>query len=351
MKILHTADLHLGTPFAGRPPEQAEFLRQELQKVPEKLARLCREQECDLMLLAGDLFDAEPDMDSLTLLQSALEDAGVPVFISPGNHDPFASHSVYAREKWPGNVYIFTRPKMEAVTVEELDCRVYGAGYRSMDCRGLLEGFIASGEEKYHVAVLHGDPTNAASPCCPITRQQVQDSGLHYLALGHIHKGGSFTAGETLCAWPGCPMGRGFDDAAPNGALVVTLEEQAQSQFIPLGTPGFYDLEVSPSALSKVLPAGESRDFYRVTLTGQAPKPDLEALARQYHWLPHLQLRDHTTAETELWQGVGADTLEGVYFRILRDALDRADPQTQATITLAAKISRQILDGQEVVLP
>lgn len=351
MKILHGADLHLGSPFSGRTGEQGAFLRQELLKVPHKLARLCAQQECDLMLLAGDLFDGEPDRESLDALRFALEDAAVPVFISPGNHDPFGALSVYAQEKWPSNVYIFTRPKMEAVTVEELDCRVYGAGFRSMDCPGLLQGFLASGEERYHVAVLHGDPANPSSPCCPITKQQIQDSGLHYLALGHLHKRGSLTAGETLCAWPGCPMGRGFDDEAPNGALVVTLEETARAEFIRLDTPGFYDLNCTPGELPRVLPASQSRDFYRVTLTGQCPKPDLAALAQEYAHLPNLELRDRTTPETELWSSVGEDSLEGVYFRILRDAMEGADPDTCRALTLAARISRQILDGQEVKLP
>ena len=45
------------------------------------------------------------------------------------------------------------------------------------------------------------------------------------------------------------------------------------------------------------------------------------------------------------------DTLEGVYFRILKDALESADEHSAPIIELAAKLSRQILDGQEVVLP
>ena len=46
-----------------------------------------------------------------------------------------------------------------------------------------------------------------------------------------------------------------------------------------------------------------------------------------------------------------ADTLEGVYFRLLKDAFENADEETGEIIELAARLSRQILDGQEVVLP
>ena len=57
MKILHSADWHLDAPFAGRTAEEAEFLRRELLAVPEKIADLCVAEHCDLVLLAGDLFD------------------------------------------------------------------------------------------------------------------------------------------------------------------------------------------------------------------------------------------------------------------------------------------------------
>ena len=57
IKILHSGDWHLDAPMQGRSPEQAAFLRSELAKLPRKIADLCMEENCDLMLLGGDLFD------------------------------------------------------------------------------------------------------------------------------------------------------------------------------------------------------------------------------------------------------------------------------------------------------
>ena len=45
----------------------------------------------------------------------------------------------------------------------------------------------------------------------------------------------------------------------------------------------------------------------------------------------------------------GADTLEGVYFRLLREAME-ADPDSREEIQLAAEISRKLLEGREVTL-
>lgn len=349
MKILHSADLHLDTPFAGRSREQAQYLKEQLLLVPEKLATLCRQEQCDLVLLAGDLFDGPWSRQSFVVLRNALEDCGVPVFIAPGNHDPIGLNSPYTTELWPGNVHIFTHPRMESVLLEELDCRVYGAGYRSMDCGGLLEGFRCREDARYHVGVLHGDPTQADSPFCPITTAQIDRCGLDYLALGHIHKGGELRQGKTLCVMPGCPMGRGFDETGIKGAVVATLDRTAQAHFYPLDTPRFYDEKTQD--LAQLLPAAGTQDFYRVTLVGEDTSVRLEALQAQYRHFPHLELRDHRSAPTALWSSVDEDTLEGVYFRILKDALESADEHSAPIIEMAAKLSRQILDGQEVVLP
>lgn len=356
MKILHSADLHLDTPFAGRTPEQTRFLKKALLKVPELLAQLARKENCDLVLLSGDLFDGPFTRESYLALRNALEEMAVPVFISPGNHDFVSSGSPYSAESWPKNVHIFSRSEIESVVIPELSCRVYGAGYRSMDCEPLLKSFRAEGEEQYHIAVLHGDPTQANSPYCPVTFNQVLESGLHYLALGHIHKAGSFPAGETLCAWPGCPMGRGFDEPDTKGAIIVTLEDTAKAAFLPLDTPKFYDHEICPgmdahAALAALLPAVGDENFYRVTFTGESPALNLAALRSSFDQFPNLELRDRTVAERDIWGSISEDTLEGVYFRLLKEAMDGADDETRNTLTLAARISRQILDGQEVRLP
>ena len=352
IKLLHAADLHLDSPLAGR-----EHLAPALRAVPGKLAELCRREKCDLVLLAGDLFDG-PDYtkESLNALRQALYDMEVPVFIAPGNHDYAEVHSPYEQEIWPDNVRIFHHPFITPVDIPDLDCRVYGAGFRGMDCRSLLKDFRAEGDARYHIGVFHGDPAQVTSPYNPVTAAQVRDSALEYLALGHIHQTGSFRAGSTLCAWPGCPMGRGFDEPGEKGALIVTLEETAEARFVPLDTPRFHDLTLVPGedpvgALDAVLPAVGSGDCYRITLTGESTGVDLPALNAHFSRFPHLELRDRTTTPVDLWASAEADTLEGEMFRRLRMLLDDAGEDRAQEIRLAAKLARQLLDGQEVVLP
>lgn len=349
IKILHTADWHMDAAFASFSDDRRSVLRREQRKLPGRIAEICRQENCDLVLLAGDVFDGNPSREAVEAVKQGLKECGVPVFVSPGNHDFCGVGSAWLEEIWPENVTVF-KGNIESVQIPELNCRVYGAGYQSMDCPGLLENFAAEGSEKYQIAVLHGDPVTPRSPYCPVTAAQVRSSGLHYLALGHIHKGGSFQAGKTLCVWPGCPMGRGWDETGEKGVCVTTLEETAQTRFYPLNTVRFYNLEADVSGgaeavLDGVLPAADPENYYRITLTGEA-EADVDALCRRHAGVANLFFRDRTVRREDLWADAGSDTFRGVYFRLLREQAAQ-----EPSAVLAAEISKKILSGREVTLP
>jgi DNA repair exonuclease SbcCD nuclease subunit len=56
VRIVHTADLHLGSPF-GYFPERAEVLQADQLRTFMSIVRLCQDSESDLLLIAGDLFE------------------------------------------------------------------------------------------------------------------------------------------------------------------------------------------------------------------------------------------------------------------------------------------------------
>jgi hypothetical protein len=131
----------------------------------------------------------------------------------------------------------------------------------------------------------------------------------------------------------------------------VELEDRPQLRFVPLDTPRFYDLEVDMDIQppEDVLPAAESGDFYRVTLRGSSGE-SMDMLRAKFAYLANLELTDHREKTADLWQNAGEDTLEGTYFRILRERLELAGEEEKEQIRLAAEISRKILGGREVVL-
>ncbi|HEX3301207.1 MAG TPA: exonuclease SbcCD subunit D [Actinomycetota bacterium] len=84
MRILHTADWHVGRRLGrhGRTEEMRESL--------DEVVRIADDEQVDLVLVAGDVFDrATPPVESLSLGLSALLRLGEgrPVVVVAGNHD------------------------------------------------------------------------------------------------------------------------------------------------------------------------------------------------------------------------------------------------------------------------
>ncbi len=348
MKILHSADWHLDAPLQGY-----EELKDKLLSVPSLVADLCQREGCELVLLAGDLFDGDTyTQKSFRALYNALERMSVPVFITPGNHDHITPNSPWLRESFPENVHIFKHPRIEKAELPGVT--VYGAGYTSMDCPALLDGFTATGDG-LRLGILHGEFLSR-SPYCPITHKQVEASRLHYLALGHIHGGGVFNDGSTLCAFSGCPMGTDFGQCGEKGVLIIDTDDLRAPRFVGLGLPAFFDLTApvettAENAVAAVLPPVGDGNYYRITLTGRSAPVDMPALTARFAAFPHLILRDETLPPPDIWKDLGESSFAGEYFSLLKEALDAADTENADILTLAASISRQILDGEEVVLP
>ena len=191
-----------------------------------------------------------------------------------------------------------------------------------------------------------------------VTKEQIAVSGLRYLALGHIHQAsGLLYEGCTAYAWPGCAMGRGFDELGEKGAYLVTLTESDCSlEFLPLGGRSYEILRVPAggdpaAALDAALPADAARDIYRVILTGEAARPDLNALYAQF--APRffsLTLRDETTPKRDLWAGAGEDTLRGLALGKLKADYDNApDDDLRRIAALAARCLLAAIEGRDEV--
>ena len=353
LHILHAADLHLDAPFAALTADQARQRRSEQRELLDALADAALERGADLVLLAGDLLDhRQTYRETAQALSAALGRIPAPVLIAPGNHDFYAKTSLYARDFWPRNVLIFKDAALHRVELP--GCTVYGAAFPApYRDDSPLAGFRAPVEEgKPALAVLHGD-VDGAGRYGPIPRADIAQSGLTYLALGHIHTfSGVQKEGDTSWAYPGCPEGRGFDETGPKGALWVTIDDKnaVTAEFLPLCRRKYEILDCDLTgrdpvqALRSVLAAGDPRDICRVLLTGQAERLDLAALRAAGEGLCWaLTLRDHTQVPRDLWEREGEDSLTGLFLRQMRQKLagaqseeERADLERAVRFGLAA---------------
>ncbi len=357
IRILHAADLHLDSPFAALEPEQAAQRREEQRQLVRRLAEECESRDCQLLLLAGDLFDSDRVYgETAELLRDVLGQLRARVFIAPGNHDPWSPASPYARLSWPENVHIFRSRTVEALRLEELNATVYGAAFTDSHETALLEAFRTDGQPGAKILVIHGELDNPASLYNPISEQAVAASGLDYLALGHVHRQQIRRIGGTTVVNPGCAMGRGFDETGHKGAVYAELEEgECRTVPVDLGARPYYSLSVRAegdllSAVEAALPEDSRQAVCRITLKGSCPTPDLvalrSALAPRFY---ALELIDETLPPLELWRDLEEDSLKGEFLRQLKACYD-GDPDESARrlVVHAAELGLALMEGREV---
>jgi len=323
IKFIHAADFHLDSPFRALPADKAAQRRAEQRTLLDRLGRLAQERTADLVLLSGDLLDGDRTYyETAQALARVLGQMKARVFIAPGNHDPYTPRSPYATMAWPENVHIFRSPSIEAVALPELDCVVYGCAFTGTAREDSpLAGFHAADDGKLHIMCVHGDVGNKNSRYGPIEASEISASGLHYLALGHVHaRTEPARLGATVWAYPGCPEGRGFDELGDKGVLWGQAEQgELKLEFVRLCRRRYQVLEVDASAdFEAALPRNAQDDSYRIILTGESgvegidPAP-LEKLAAQYFY--SVALRDETKIRRDLWSRSGEDTLTGLFLR------------------------------------
>lgn len=357
LHILHAADLHLDAPFAALTAEQARQRRSEQRLLLDALADTAIERGADLVLLAGDLLDsAQTYRETAQALAAALGRIPAPVAIAPGNHDFYSPASLYAAPIWPKNVVIFkdSRPQM----IDLPNVTLYGTAFTgSFRDDSPLAGFAAPVGDKPSVMVCHGD-VEGAGRYGSIPKEDIAQSGLSYLALGHIHGcSGLRREGDTHWAYPGCTEGRGFDELGDKGALWVTTDDDKRvtAEFLPLCRRRYEVLECDltgkdpAQAISAALSRGSGEDICRLLLTGEAQTLDLPALTRSagsLRWA--LTLRDHTRVPQDLWRREGEDSLTGYFLREMRNRISTAADETQrATLERAVRYGLTALENGE----
>lgn len=362
ISFIHAADLHLDSAFAALTPPQAASRRRERRELPARMADYVNKNGIRLVLLAGDVFDSPtPFRETVEQLAEALGRMEAMVFIAPGNHDWYGPASPWAEDIWPENVCLFTRGAMSAVEIPDWNLTVHGAAFTGPEQAGsLLSGFAAPSDGRVHIGLLHGEFEPSEARYDPIRREDLAASRLSYLALGHIHKSGAASAGTTLCVWPGCPEGRGFDELGEKGFAQGTIGEggKISMSFVPFAKRRYEVLKVDVTgqapqeAIEAALPGNTRRDIYRILLTGESGEAGVDAkgleaaLEGRFY---ALDIRDHTRIAEDLWARAGEDSLRGLFLKKLRADLERAATgREREVITQAARFGLAALDHREM---
>lgn len=224
MKIIHTADTHLGSALRGLSAEKAELRRAELLDGFRNLCAYARENGVAAVLISGDLFDENKASRHLRTEVFSAMDAASPVcfFYVSGNHDGGMDIS----DDLPANLYTFSQERSwqsynlpENMTITGIDAKyLTSESYRELKLP----------HDRFNVVMLHGETVRGEGKNGQeISLSALQNKSIDYLALGHIHEPmpqAERLDGRGRYRYAGCPEGRGYDECGKRGVFLLDIQ-------------------------------------------------------------------------------------------------------------------------------
>lgn len=260
IRFIHTADLHLDSPFKGMtglPTDRLNSLRDSTFAAFNTLIEHAVKTKPDFILIVGDIYDGEDrSLRSQMKFREGmvkLDAAGIPVFITHGNHDHLGGR--WTRFDLPPNVHVFDE-NVEAVhlNVNNQEVLVYGFSYKERHIRDkVIDRYpVAEDHDAFHIGMLHGslagDETHAVY--APFTKSDLLAKRYDYWALGHIHVRQQLHESPPV-VYPGNLQGRHRNERGTKGFYEVELSKTTASlHFIPASAIVFDRLELSCGGMS-----------------------------------------------------------------------------------------------------
>lgn len=303
-RLIHSADWQLGARFS-QFGSAAEHLRTARVNTLRHTLALAIKHEADAFIIAGDLFEDNQVNDALvaSVMDVFRAHPALPIYILPGNHDPFTGpDSVWQRKIFlnapanvhvlreagvtalGGNAYLVASPLHQKLSTTDPSLQLVELA------AGLPAGVIKIGVTHGALAIEAKHQPNDF----PIALNAATRAGLDYLAIGHWHNWLPDTDGGRI-VMPGTPEPDRFANNASGHVALVEIPGSGQAprvQAISVATLTWRTLtfdfmsaeasRVSLSAALVELTPIASRTVLRVTLAGVASPA---AIAEIRAWL------------------------------------------------------------------
>jgi DNA repair exonuclease SbcCD nuclease subunit len=263
LKILHTADIHLGAKFSGLGNKGASQ-REQLRTTFKKIIATAIDERVKIVLIAGDLFDSnqqpQGNIDLVIEQFNLLNQNNIPVCLIPGTHDSLDSSSIYRKVDFEGkcsNLKIFADESISCKEYPSLDLTIYGKpNLSNRSYISPLKGLKPSTSSKFHIAMAHGSfyiPGKAAEDDHVFRLEEVKASGMNYLALGHWHE--IYKCSEEPLAWyPGPPEWIDQNQKQRGAVLLVSLLDsgEVKVEHKKLGLRDYNEVEIEVSGIQDI---------------------------------------------------------------------------------------------------
>lgn len=390
LRLLHTADVHLGARHADLG-EQAAAQRERQFAAFQASIELAITEKVDVVLIAGDLFDSNTQprrsVERVAAELRRLVTAKIRTVIIPGTHDVYDRASLYrvhdlaalAGSTEDDDFVTVLTPDRPSVHIVACDVIVHGPVFATKRAphSPLRDLKVNPGDDAtWHVGMVHGSlaiPDRTDRDEVVVTREEIESTGLDYLALGHWHSAQQGKAGSTTYAYAGAPEPVAVTQDGAGKVLLVELAEKAGTRTVTIdervvGRTRFEKLDLDAAGLA------DQPAF--VDLIAAKADPDLVLDARLTGVRPDeldvsideieerlkgrfLKLRVRDLSMPALTAGVlpSQDTIPGAFIRNVEVRIAELEADgSDGAVTDAAelrdvlRLGRLLLAGHEVTL-
>lgn len=355
MKIIHTADIHLGSKMDSRfRKDIAEKRKAELRDTFRRLVEYAERHDVSVIMICGDLFDSDRPFqkDKRIFYDIVRSSPKIDFLYLKGNHDLHDAVS----EEIPENLKLFSQKwtsySYGNVVISGLEIDSYN--------KNSFVSTLVLDKDKVNIVMLHG-PISQGLNDGSINLKKLAGKNIDYLALGHIHKHGEGRIDERgEYVYCGCLEGRGFDEFGQHGFEILEIENgKISHQFMPFAHRTIHEIEVNiskshnPIEVSRIVKEQvpfQNNDLYQINLSGEIDY-DADNLADEVersllNSCYFVAVKDKTAPKIDFSKYDNQLSIRGEFIRVVQSKADLTQEEKQRII----KYGFQALDGKEIDL-
>ena len=253
IRILHTADNHIGLSFRQYPEPVRERLVHERFDALARLVQAGNERKAHFLVVAGDLFDklTVPAADVRRTVEVLSRFEGEAVLVLAGNHDYCEGPDsrlwkTFRRAAEGTNVMALTEQGVQDFHLDDGAVRFFACPCPAKYGQEPMTGWVADAEKEegmLHVGLAHGNVEglglDADQRYFNMRTEDLREAGLDTWLLGHIHVPAPApgTTGRPVYFMPGIHTPDSVKCTHPGHAWYIELEPGGACRFEQL-TPG-----------------------------------------------------------------------------------------------------------------
>lgn len=203
IRIIHTADNHIGLPFKQFPADVAKRLIEERFLALGRLVTVANGRNAHFFVVAGDLFDStrvkKEDIDAAAAVLRGFE--GVAVIVVPGNHDHYANSETEVWKRFrkaieaDARIDLLVDPAVKSYDVEGQAVHFFPCPCPSKTGAEPTIGWVAEAAGRHatglKIGIAHGNVTglglDAEGRYFNMEPAALEAAGMATWLLGHIH--------------------------------------------------------------------------------------------------------------------------------------------------------------------